>query len=139
MQLQKHYNTLSYCNLTIVSIEHLSPCCYFSHCAKSTPLFIYYGFQDQSYHRSWSYRKQLRNRSWEAKNLIAGLEYIVDNFKTCHVKSTAVTEFTVIGINIKFAIVLVFESQTLSYKPNPISYEKSPKLLCLILKKLLGL
>ena len=41
-----------------------------------------------------------------------------------------------IGINI---IVLVFESQTLSYKPNPISYEKSPKLLCLILKKLLGL
>ena len=46
-RLQKHGN--SYCNLTNVSIEYLFRHCYFSHHAKSTPLFVYYGFQDKSY------------------------------------------------------------------------------------------
>ena len=40
-------------------------------------------------------------------------------------------------ININF--VLVFESQTLGYKPNPFLVEKSPKRLCQILKTSLGL
>ena len=43
--LQKCNNTLSYCNLTNVSIEYLFRHCYFSHHAKSTPLLMYYGFQ----------------------------------------------------------------------------------------------
>ena len=42
-------------------------------------------------------------------------------------------------INIKFAIVLVFESQTLGYKLNPVSCEKYPKRFCPLLKKSLGL
>ena len=37
-------------------------------------------------------------------------------------KSAAITEFMVICINGKF--VLFFKSQTLSYKPNPVSCEK---------------
>ena len=52
-----------------------------------------------------------------------------DNFKACHGKSAAVTEralqsrnLRLFGINTIF--VFVFESQTLSYKPNPISWEK---------------
>ena len=43
--LQKCNNTLSYYNLTNVSIEYLFHHCYFSHHAKSTPLLMYYGFQ----------------------------------------------------------------------------------------------
>ena len=38
-RLQKHNNTLSYCDLKNVSIEYLFRHCYFSHHAKSTPLF----------------------------------------------------------------------------------------------------
>lgn len=34
---------------------------------------------------------------------------------------------------------IVFESQTLGYKPNPVSHEKSPKRLCQIVKKSRGL
>ena len=62
-RLQKHNNTLSHCDLTNVSIEYLFRHCYFSLHAKSTPLFVYYGFQHKSYCGSWSCRKQLRNRS----------------------------------------------------------------------------
>ena len=62
-RLQKHNNTLRYCDLTNVSIEYLFRHCYFSLHAKSTPLFVYYGFQHKSYCESWSCRKQLRNRS----------------------------------------------------------------------------
>ena len=64
-RMQKHncYNTLSYCNLTNVSIEYLFRHCYFSHHAKSTPLAVYYGFRDKSYHGSRSCRKQLGNRA----------------------------------------------------------------------------
>ena len=46
------------------------------------------------------------------------------------------------GIYGHFALTLivhVFESQTLGYKPNSVSHEKSPKLLCQILKKSFGL
>ena len=39
MQLQKHNNTLSYCNLTNISIKYLFHHCYFSHHAKSRSLY----------------------------------------------------------------------------------------------------
>ena len=55
--LQKHNNILCYCDLTNISIENLFHHCYFSHHAKSMPLFVYYGFQDKSYHRGWSCKK----------------------------------------------------------------------------------
>ena len=45
MQLQKHNNTLSYSNLTNISIEYLFHHSCFSHHAKSRPLFLYYGFK----------------------------------------------------------------------------------------------
>ena len=37
--------------------------------------------------------------AWEPKNLIGGQKYVVANvnFKACHVKSAAVTEFMVIS------------------------------------------
>ena len=47
-RLKKHNNALSYYNLTNVSIEYLFRHCYFSHHAKSTPLFVYCGYQDKS-------------------------------------------------------------------------------------------
>ena len=58
-----------------------------------------------------------------------------DNFKTYHVNSVAVTKFTIFCINVK----LVFESQTLGYRPNPVSRKKISQTLREILKKSLAL
>ena len=65
-RLQKHNNNLSYCNLTNVSVEYLFRCCFFSHHTKSTPLFIYYGFQYIKI--SWKLRKKTQ-KSLEIKDL----------------------------------------------------------------------
>ena len=64
--------------------------------------------------KSWRPSNRLREQNWWTEIRSCHI-----SFKECHVKSNAVTEFTVISHNIKFAPV--FESQTLGYKPNPVS------------------
>ena len=61
---------------------------------------------------------------WEAKNLIGGQKYVVVMTILKHVTERALQSrnLRLFGINTTF--VFVFESQTLSYKPNPISCEK---------------
>ena len=61
----------------------------------------------------------------EAKNLIGGQKYVV--FMTIlkkHVTERALQSRNLRLFGIKTIFVFVFESQTLSYKPNPVSCEK---------------
>ena len=71
---------------------------------------------------------------WEAKNLIGGQKYVVIMSILKHVTWRALQSRNIRSFRINIKFVLVFESQTLGYKPNPVSCEKIFKLLCQILK-----
>ena len=62
--------------------------------------------------------------AWEAKNLIGGQKYIVamSILKPMTQRALQSRNLRSFRINIKF--VLVFDFQTLGYKPNPVSCEK---------------
>ena len=63
---------------------------------------------------------------WEAKNLTGGQKYVVVVTILKHVMKRALQSWNLWSfcINISCKFVLVFESQTLGYKLNPVSCEK---------------
>ena len=77
--------------------------------------------------------------AWEAKNLIGGHKFVVIMSILKHVMWRALQSRNLRSFRINIKFVLVFESQTLGYKPNPVSCEKISQTFVSNTEKSLGL
>ena len=68
--------------------------------------------------------------AWEAENLICGQKYVVVMTILKHVTKRALQSWNLQSFHIIIKFLLVFESQILGYKPNPISWEKNLPNFC---------
>ena len=77
--------------------------------------------------------------AWEAKNLIGGHKFVVIMSILKHVMWRALQSRNLRSFCINIKFVLVFEFQTLGYKPNPVSCEKISQTFVSDTEKSLGL
>ena len=62
--------------------------------------------------------------AWEAKNLIGGQKYVVVMSILKHVTQRALQSRNLRSFRMNTKFMLVFQFQTLGYKPKPVSFEK---------------
>ena len=77
--------------------------------------------------------------AWEANNLIGGQKYVVIMSILKYLTQRALQSRNVRSFRISIKFVIVFESQTLGYEPNPVSCEKISQTFVSNTEKSLGL